>query len=78
MFVLPYMLCYFIHSQTKEYCKQFLYLLNYSMYYCFCLVAKSCLTLVTSRTVAHQAPLSIGFPRYQTCISCLDKQILYR
>ena len=26
------------------------------------LVAKLCLTLVTPRTVAHQAPLSIGFP----------------
>ena len=30
--------------------------------YC-CLVAQSCLTLVaTARTVAHQAPLSMGFP----------------
>ena len=26
------------------------------------LVAKLCLTLVTPRTVAHQAPLSMGFP----------------
>ena len=26
------------------------------------LVAKSCLTLTTPWTVAHQAPLSIGFP----------------
>ena len=29
------------------------------------LVAKSCLTSVTPRTVAHQAPLSVGFPRKQ-------------
>ena len=27
------------------------------------LVAKSCLTLPTPWTVAHQAPLSMGFPR---------------
>jgi len=27
------------------------------------LVAKSCPTLVTPWTVAHQAPLSMGFPR---------------
>ena len=27
------------------------------------LVSKSCLTLVTPWTVAHQAPLSVGFPR---------------
>ena len=26
-------------------------------------VAQSCLTLATPRTVAHQAPLSTGFPR---------------
>ena len=29
------------------------------------LVAKLCLTLVTSWTVAHQAPLSMGFPRQE-------------
>ena len=29
------------------------------------LVAKSCLTLVTPWTVAHQAPLSMGFPRQE-------------
>ena len=29
------------------------------------LVAKSCLTLVTPWTVAHQAPLSIGFSRQE-------------
>ena len=29
------------------------------------LVAKSCLTLVISRAVAHQAPLSMGFPRQE-------------
>ena len=29
---------------------------------CGGLVAKSCLTLLTPRTVAHQPPLSIGFP----------------
>ena len=27
------------------------------------LVTKSCLTFVTPRTVGHQAPLSMGFPR---------------
>ena len=30
---------------------------------CCCLVTKSCLTLMTLLTVAHQAPLSMGFPR---------------
>ena len=29
------------------------------------LVAKSCLTLATPWTVAHQAPLSMGFPRQE-------------
>ena len=29
------------------------------------LIAKSCLTLVTPWTVAHQAPLSTGFPRQE-------------
>ena len=29
------------------------------------LVAKSCLTLVISKAVAHQAPLSMGFPRQE-------------
>ena len=29
------------------------------------LVTKSCLTFVTPWTVAHQAPLSMGFPRQQ-------------
>ena len=33
--------------------------------HCCCLVTKSSLTLVTPRTVAHQAPLSIGFPRQE-------------
>ena len=28
-------------------------------------VAKSCLTLVTPRTAAHQAPLSMGFSRQE-------------
>ena len=28
-------------------------------------VAQSCLTLVTPRTVAHQAPLSLGFSRQE-------------
>ena len=28
-------------------------------------VPKSCLTLVTSFSVAHQAPLSMGFPRQE-------------
>ena len=34
------------------------------------LVTKLCLTLVTQRTVAHQAPMSMGFPR-QECFSGL-------
>ena len=29
------------------------------------LVAKSCLTLATPGAVAHQAPLSMGFPRQE-------------
>ena len=32
---------------------------------CFCLVAKSCPTLVTPRTVARQALLSMEFPRQE-------------
>ena len=32
---------------------------------CVCLVAKSCLTLATPRTVAHKAPLSMGFSRQE-------------
>ena len=32
-----------------------------------CLVAKSCLTLVTPWTIAHQALLSMGFPRQEYC-----------
>ena len=31
----------------------------------FCLVTKSCLTFVTPCTTAHQAPLSMGFPRQE-------------
>ena len=31
----------------------------------WCLVAKSCPILVTSWTIAHQAPLSMGFPRQE-------------
>ena len=30
-----------------------------------CLVTKSCLTLASPWTVAHQAPLSMGFPRQE-------------
>ena len=33
------------------------------LFCCCCLVAKSCLTLSTPWTVAHQVPLSMGFPR---------------
>ena len=33
---------------------------------CYCLLAESCLTLfATPCTVAHQAPLSTGFPRQE-------------
>ena len=31
------------------------------------LVAKSCTTLATPWTIAHQAPLSMGFPRQGYC-----------
>ena len=33
-------------------------------------VTKSSLTLVTLQTVAHQAPLSIGFPSKNTVVGC--------
>ena len=55
------------------------------------------MTFLTALTIAHQAPLSMGFPRQEywsglpfpspgessrprdwTCISCIDKQILYQ
>ena len=32
---------------------------------CCCLVDKLCQTIVTPRTVAHQVPLSLGFPRQE-------------
>ena len=34
------------------------------------LVAKSCLALVTPWTIAHQALLSMGFPRQEYCSVC--------
>ena len=37
---------------------------NVYVHCCF-LVTKSCLTFVTPWTVAHQAPLSMGFPRQE-------------
>ena len=38
---------------------------------CFCLVAKLCPTLLRSPwTVAHQASLSMGFPRQDTEVGC--------
>ena len=43
---------------------------NGYFFICCCLVAQLCLTLVTPWTVvAHQAPLSMGFPRQ----GCWDK-----
>jgi len=41
------------------------YIVIFWYIYYGCLVAKSCLTLVTPRTVAHQALLSVGFPRQE-------------
>ena len=41
------------------------YIVIFWYIYCGCLVAKSCLTLVTPGTVAHQASLSMGFPRQE-------------
>ena len=41
------------------------YIVIFWYIYYGCLVAKSCLTLVTPRTVAHQALLSDGFPRQE-------------
>ena len=32
---------------------------------CWCLVVKSCMTLVIPCTITHQAPLSMGFPRQE-------------
>ena len=32
---------------------------------CVCVVAKSCLTLVTPWSIVHQAPLSMGFARQE-------------
>ena len=37
---------------------------------CCCLVSKSCLSFATPWTVAHQAPLSMGFSRKNTGGSC--------
>ena len=43
-----------------------LYISNTSHTPCCCLVAESCPTLfATPRIVAHQAPLSMGFPRQE-------------
>ena len=43
------------------------FILSYFLFYppCSCSVAKSCLTLVIPWTLAHQAPLSKGFPRQE-------------
>ena len=38
---------------------------QYGCCFCCCWVAKSCLSLVTPWTIAHQAPLSVGFPRQE-------------
>ena len=38
---------------------------GFSWLSCCCLVAKSCLTLAVPYTVAHQASLSMGFPRQE-------------
>ena len=35
-------------------------------------VAQSCLTRVTPWAVAHQAPLSMGFPRQNTGVGCIS------
>ena len=48
---------YNCHTETNANCKSTM---------CFyCLVAKLCLTLATPWTVAHQAPLSMGFSRQE-------------
>ena len=39
--------------------------LNLTWLCCCCLIAKSCPTLATPWTVAHQATLSMGFPRQE-------------
>ena len=40
-------------------------ILSWSLRVCVCSVAQSCLTLATPWTVAHQAPLSMGFSRQE-------------
>ena len=40
-------------------------LVDLLFWHCCCLVTKSCLTLVAQWTVAHQASLSVGFPRQE-------------
>ena len=48
-----------------------LYISNTSHTPCCCLVAESCSTLfATPRIVAHQAPLSMGFPRKEYWSGC--------
>ena len=46
-----------IHLKLTQHCK--------ATICCRCLVTKLCLTLWTPWTVAHQAPLSLGFPRQE-------------
>ena len=37
----------------------------YNEVLCCCVISKSCLTLATPLTIAHQVPLPMGFPRQE-------------
>ena len=58
IYIYVYM-CIYIYIYIYTYTHTQLFIL----YWLVCLVAKSCLTLVTPWTVARQAPLSMGFSR---------------
>ena len=50
---------------STPHCLTFMISSELSWSLCGGLVAKSCLTLSTPRTVAHQTPLSMGFSRQE-------------
>ena len=59
------MLCQFQVFSKVDLLYMYIHLLLFRFFPPCCLVAQSCLTLVTPQTVAHQAPLSKGFSRQE-------------
>ena len=54
-----------IHTHFRKFLKDTLFSHLPIMCFCHCLFMKSCWLFTTSWPVAHQAPLSMGFPRQE-------------